>query len=70
MGVSLCTGPIVKGGVLDCDAEDVSGELMCNSSFFSVLQDDITPIIPTWEEDKPQLKYSLYWLLQRMVIQC
>ena len=30
------------GGVLDYNAEDVSGELACNSSFFSVLQDDIT----------------------------
>ena len=28
MGVNLCTGPIVMdGGVLDCNAEDVSGEL-------------------------------------------
>ena len=44
MGVSLCTGPIVTEdrGVLHCNAEDVSWELVHNSSFFSVLQDEIT----------------------------
>ena len=31
-----------REGVLDCNAEDVSGELVYKSSFFSVLQDDIT----------------------------
>ena len=43
------------GGVLDCNAENVSGELAFNFSF-SVPQDDITQKTKT--KTKPQLKYS------------
>ena len=52
MGVSSCTGPIVKEELQAIMLMGVKGGVHGNSSISSALQDSITLEYPRWEEYK------------------
>ena len=60
MGVSSCTGPIVKEELQAIMLMGVEGGVHGSSSIFSALQDCTTLKYPCWEEHKVLVEYSLY----------
>ena len=55
-------------GVLDCNAEDVSGELTSTPPSPRCCKMILPCNTYAGKKTKPQLKYSLYWLLLRLVV--
>ena len=55
-------------GVLDCNAEGVSGESTSTPPSSRCCKMILPCNTHTGKKTKPQLKYSLYWLLLRLVV--
>ena len=68
MGVSLCTGPIVKEELKAIILMGMEGGVHGNSSIFSALQDSTTLEYPSGEEYKVSASVQHLLILLRLVV--